>query len=288
MTSPRRPLRRPRSLSHLILLAPTASALSLANFQLITSNDVPSTCILVYDSQIPDCKASDFTNGNLCSADCVNGLAKTSSFINLFCSGVNVNSKSLLGLTLRGKLIDTLCPSAQSTTLTVTVQPSTTQGFTTPIQTPPVTSTTLISSTTTAVIQPTTSIPSPPATTVASVPATTQTSAPEQTTDRTTESTTQKTTEQTTAQTTVQTTAQTTKVTSAVTSAVTSTVASSHSSAQSPTTQSEASSTTTLATEVTGGGSPFDAVPAMGIRAVSIGATKAILAAMGLGIILLR
>ncbi|KAK8058933.1 hypothetical protein PG994_009381 [Apiospora phragmitis] len=105
-----------------------ASALSLANFQLIASNAVPSNCMASYNSQIVGCSRRDFRNGRQCSPDCVQGLLQTSSLLDTFCKGVVVDPKTLLGMTMNGQLLPALCPGAPltATTLTVTVHPTTT------------------------------------------------------------------------------------------------------------------------------------------------------------------
>ncbi|KAH6661237.1 hypothetical protein BKA67DRAFT_654362 [Truncatella angustata] len=111
----------------LLALASTASALSLANFQLITSNAIPSPCILAYNTPIAGCTTTDFMNGNQCSSLCINGLLEEASLVQAICGGLDVNAQSLLGLTLNNKLLDTLCPGSTvgTTTVRVTVQPST-------------------------------------------------------------------------------------------------------------------------------------------------------------------
>lgn len=121
--SPRRPLITAVSLA----LVSSASALSLANFQLITSNAIPSPCIVAYNTQIIGCSTSDFTNGNQCSSLCINGLLEEASIVQAICGGLTVNGQSLLGLTLSGSILETLCSGsgASTTTVKVTVQPST-------------------------------------------------------------------------------------------------------------------------------------------------------------------
>ncbi|KAI1862692.1 uncharacterized protein JN550_010029 [Neoarthrinium moseri] len=135
----RRPSRRPPRVLQILAVASTASALSLANFQLITSNAIPSPCIVAYNSQISGCTNTDFTNGNRCSNSCINGLASVSSIVNAICGGLNVNPQSLLGLTLDGLLLETLCPGSNvdTTTVRVTVQPSRTSSIATTSSPPP-------------------------------------------------------------------------------------------------------------------------------------------------------
>ncbi|KAH8653597.1 hypothetical protein BX600DRAFT_515860 [Xylariales sp. PMI_506] len=131
--------RRPPRLVQILATATTASALSLANFQVITSNTIPTVCILAYDSQISGCTTDDFTNGNQCSASCVAGLENEADLIMDNCRNVNVNSQSLLGLTINGLLLDALCPggaatstsSSTTSTSTQTIGHFTTVSFTT-------------------------------------------------------------------------------------------------------------------------------------------------------------
>ncbi|KAE9372260.1 hypothetical protein N431DRAFT_456993 [Stipitochalara longipes BDJ] len=118
---------RRRNIS-ILLVAPTANALSLANFQSITSALIPFNCQLTYDSQIPSCTVSDFNNG--CSEICVAGLNTVARAVSDSCSDVRVNSNTLLGIVKNGGIVAALCPtlaktSAQPTVASVTVQPST-------------------------------------------------------------------------------------------------------------------------------------------------------------------
>ncbi|KAI1769245.1 hypothetical protein GGR53DRAFT_231795 [Hypoxylon sp. FL1150] len=131
MTGRRQRSRRRLNLMPLWALASTSSALNLSQFQVITSNQIPKACIRAYQSDIDSCTKSDFTNGRQCSASCVKGLEETAEKIDEACGDLNVTSGSLLGIVLAGGLVDTLCPGFQATTITTTVQPGTTQGFST-------------------------------------------------------------------------------------------------------------------------------------------------------------
>ncbi|KAI4866893.1 hypothetical protein F4820DRAFT_234438 [Hypoxylon rubiginosum] len=128
-----RPRSRRRLLNFvpLLAMASTSSALNLSQFQVITSNQIPKRCIRAYQSDIEGCTRNDFTNGKQCSVSCVQGLEETADKINEACGDLNVSSGSLLGIVLSGGLVDTLCPGFQATTVTTTVQPGTTKGFTT-------------------------------------------------------------------------------------------------------------------------------------------------------------
>ncbi|KAI0127477.1 hypothetical protein BJ170DRAFT_683318 [Xylariales sp. AK1849] len=84
----RRSPRRPPKLVQLLALASTTSALSLANFQLITSSSIPSPCIVAYNTQIEGCTTTDFTKGNLCSTSCMNGVTQEATIVNAICGGL--------------------------------------------------------------------------------------------------------------------------------------------------------------------------------------------------------
>jgi hypothetical protein len=109
----------------MLLAVPAANALSLANFQSITSVIIPLDCQLTYDSQIPSCTVSDFNNG--CSTACVAGLNTIASSVSNSCAHVKVNSNTLLGIVKNGGIVAALCPTLAKTTLattSVTVQTS--------------------------------------------------------------------------------------------------------------------------------------------------------------------
>ncbi|KAH9892925.1 hypothetical protein F4778DRAFT_300619 [Xylariomycetidae sp. FL2044] len=147
--------------------ASSSSALSLANFQVVTSNQVGSSCLRAYQDTIEGCTRSDFTDGNQCTLNCATGLQKTQTRVQRACNEEDVNPKSLLGLTLSGDLVEALCPNFQATT--VTVQPSMTQqvSSTVLLPAPPATSSTIATTevSTATTEQPTTNPPqntSPP------------------------------------------------------------------------------------------------------------------------------
>lgn len=251
-----RSLGRPPRAAALLALASTTSALSLANFQIITSNSIPSPCIVAYNAQIAGCTQTDFTNGNQCSSLCINGLRAEATIVQAICGGLDVNAKSLLGLVLDGNVLETLCPGADSgtTTVQVTVQPSTSSkstATTTSAQT--LTTTSSAQETTTAT---STSIQTTSSTAIIDTPSLVS-------------STTETTISTTTAD------SQTTQATSTTSVATTAT--------------SAASTTTDSSTEPLkgGGGSPFDAVvqgratnlavPVLGIFAPLLGAAMILL-----------
>ncbi|KAI1457120.1 hypothetical protein F4805DRAFT_201478 [Annulohypoxylon moriforme] len=136
-----RPRRRLLRYVSLLTITSTSSALNLSQFQVITSNQIPKSCIKAYSSDIEGCTRNDFTDGRQCSSSCVQGLEQVQDVIDKACQDLNVSAKSLLGIVLSGDLVDTLCPGFDTTTVTKTVQPSTTiPGFTTINPAPAITS----------------------------------------------------------------------------------------------------------------------------------------------------
>lgn len=111
-----------RKLSILALL-PAVNALSLANFQSITSILIPLTCQLVYDGQIPSCQVSDFNTG--CTPACVSGLNTIAAKVQAACEDVSVTSSSLLGIIQAGNIEGALCPTLASTSTTTTLAKTT-------------------------------------------------------------------------------------------------------------------------------------------------------------------
>ncbi|KAK3897593.1 hypothetical protein C8A05DRAFT_47857 [Staphylotrichum tortipilum] len=91
-------------------MASTASALSLSNFQPITSTSVPLGCILAYNKQIPSCTMNDFTRGNVCSAACVRALTTIQYTLISACNDADVDAGTVLGQVLLANLVDLLCP----------------------------------------------------------------------------------------------------------------------------------------------------------------------------------
>jgi hypothetical protein len=117
--------RQPRSrgqtrVANLLAMASTASAMSLSNFQLITSSQVPLGCILAYNAPIRGCSnAADFTQGpegNTCSAGCKGALQNVADALTTVCGDANVPSGSVLGQALSGGLVGLLCPSGKTST----------------------------------------------------------------------------------------------------------------------------------------------------------------------------
>jgi len=98
----------------LLFMASMAQALTLSNFQLITAG-APIPCILGYNSNIPDCSTTDFTQGNTCSAACLSGLAKVQKALLQICDQATAPDSSVLGQVLKGNLVNLLCPAAGTT-----------------------------------------------------------------------------------------------------------------------------------------------------------------------------
>ncbi|KAL2156288.1 hypothetical protein VTH82DRAFT_1033 [Thermothelomyces myriococcoides] len=127
------------------LMASMASALSLSQFQPITSARVPRGCILVYNAEIPGCGIRDFSEGSNCSPSCVRGLRMLEYALQLVCEDADVSPASLLGQVLEGNLEAILCPDRSSPppgTTTATTTTTTTTTTSTPTPTTIITTTT--------------------------------------------------------------------------------------------------------------------------------------------------
>ncbi|KAK4115266.1 hypothetical protein N656DRAFT_490669 [Canariomyces notabilis] len=124
-----------REVALLLLMASTASALSLSNFQVIGSSAVPISCILAYNNEIPGCTVNDFVRGRTCSAECVRGLEEVQETIESVCSNVNAPATSVLGQVLAGNLVNLLCPGASGDAPMPTIRPPTTSAVETPTST---------------------------------------------------------------------------------------------------------------------------------------------------------
>ncbi|KAI9827728.1 MAG: hypothetical protein M1832_004217 [Thelocarpon impressellum] len=117
-----RALRRPQRPLLLVplLLPSTTLALSLASFQTINSSN--KACLAAYNSEIPSCSASDFSNGAACSTECVVGLGRVQDRVEQACKGVQGPKNSLLGDILNGAMIVALCPNVMTTVTLVGTQ----------------------------------------------------------------------------------------------------------------------------------------------------------------------
>lgn len=101
--------RRRLRLAELLAMASTASAMSLSNFQVITSSSVPLACILAYNNPITGCTANDFTQGQTCSDVCVRNIQRAESTLAAACDGVSAPD-TVLGQAILGNLVNILCP----------------------------------------------------------------------------------------------------------------------------------------------------------------------------------
>lgn len=66
-------------------------------------------CQLVYSRPIPGCSLNDFANGNTCSTECVRGLIKIETALQIACGSLDADSRSVLGQALAGNLVGVLC-----------------------------------------------------------------------------------------------------------------------------------------------------------------------------------
>lgn len=112
-------------LTHILFFATTASAVSLANFQIITDPRVPLNCIAVYNQQFFGCAVSDF-QGRGCTSECREGVASTQASLQRTCGFIEQPANSFLGTALRGGLVPRLCgnvvaPSTAQRQTTITV-----------------------------------------------------------------------------------------------------------------------------------------------------------------------
>lgn len=113
------------------LAAPFTNALSLANFQDITSVLIPVTCLLTYDQQIPQCKVADFKKPG-CSQTCKSQLTQLQTAVTTACSNVIVNSNTLLGIIKSGNILGALCPDFGDAPPTATTSKHTSNAATSP------------------------------------------------------------------------------------------------------------------------------------------------------------
>ncbi|KAI0166645.1 hypothetical protein GGR57DRAFT_32979 [Xylariaceae sp. FL1272] len=113
----------------LYILAATASAkkVSLQDFQHLSISDVVSVaCFNAYSSPLTGCTRADF-QGAQCSAECAKGVQQESVSIRSNCQGVRIQLGTVLADAVTGGLFEALCPGFVTTTITTTVQPSTSQ-----------------------------------------------------------------------------------------------------------------------------------------------------------------
>ncbi|RKF57066.1 hypothetical protein OnM2_077004 [Erysiphe neolycopersici] len=89
-------------------LLPTTYAVSLSNFQRLSSQDMTKNCEDVYNSDIPFCSQSDFTES--CSGRCITGLYAIAEEVSSSCADIPVTANTLLGMVLSGEMVNVLCP----------------------------------------------------------------------------------------------------------------------------------------------------------------------------------
>ncbi|CAG8973908.1 hypothetical protein HYALB_00003686 [Hymenoscyphus albidus] len=106
-------MRRSNLLMGMVVL-PSANALSLANFQQITSSVIPVTCMVAYNGQIPVCTTNDFNVA--CTAACQTSLLLTGTTVRTACSQGSAGSTTLLGIVMNGGIIQALCPKVTGNT----------------------------------------------------------------------------------------------------------------------------------------------------------------------------
>ncbi|KAF2851794.1 hypothetical protein T440DRAFT_394345, partial [Plenodomus tracheiphilus IPT5] len=106
-------------LSLTVLASTTSATISLANFTPRIDN-LPSQCAAVYNSKIAGCVASDFTSSDgstpVCSAACLQGLAKIQDAVSKGCADVDVSEVSIIGVFQNGLGVRALCPGVPVTT----------------------------------------------------------------------------------------------------------------------------------------------------------------------------
>ncbi len=121
----------------LLLAASPASAISLSNFQLITSSSVPLGCILAYNQPLDGCAMADFTAGEQCSQACQAGIASTQQTLQGVCGEVDAPAGSVLEAALLGTLASMLCGGGDSSTTISSIPASTTSAAAALISSPP-------------------------------------------------------------------------------------------------------------------------------------------------------
>ncbi|CAK7216644.1 hypothetical protein SBRCBS47491_002897 [Sporothrix bragantina] len=127
----------------LAAIAPhAATALSLSNFQLITSSSVPINCLLAYNTQLAGCTISDFTqltsaarqrlrrgvdDTNTCSLACQAGISLAQQTIQTVCGASGISARagtgpatSVLGVALTGNLVGLLCGGSETVSTSTT------------------------------------------------------------------------------------------------------------------------------------------------------------------------
>ncbi|KAL2682715.1 hypothetical protein Neosp_007168 [[Neocosmospora] mangrovei] len=86
-----------------------AKALSLSDFESISSPNAPVNCVQAYDTPLTQCAPGDFTGGKACSAACKDSVKQTEVVIQQACSSATSDEESLLYRGQRGELVAVLC-----------------------------------------------------------------------------------------------------------------------------------------------------------------------------------
>lgn len=89
-------------------LLPTTYAVSLSDFQRLSSQDITKNCEDVYNSDIPFCSQSDFTDS--CSGRCITGLYAIAEEVSSACADISIAANTILGMVFRGEMVNILCP----------------------------------------------------------------------------------------------------------------------------------------------------------------------------------
>lgn len=93
----------------LILVSlPITYAVSLSNFQRLPSSNIRKNCQDAYNSEIPFCLPTDFTE--FCSSRCITGLYAIAEDVSNKCADSTVSANTLLGMVLSGAMVNILCP----------------------------------------------------------------------------------------------------------------------------------------------------------------------------------
>ncbi|KAI9801205.1 MAG: hypothetical protein M1825_003479 [Sarcosagium campestre] len=90
-------------------ILPSALGISFSDFESISSTN--DACLETYESSIPGCSESDFSNGAACSSDCILSLSSAEQSVTSACEGIVGPSDSLLGSILSGGMVVKLCPN---------------------------------------------------------------------------------------------------------------------------------------------------------------------------------
>lgn len=105
-----------------IIMALMAAGITLATQSISLSNftprieNLPISCQNAYQSAIQGCTKDDFAPNARCSSTCIQGLNRITTVVTTNCKSVNVPETSIIGVFLRNKGVEALCPDVQLTT----------------------------------------------------------------------------------------------------------------------------------------------------------------------------